>query len=49
MGNLIAIDWRLSYFRSYILDEKGSVLHRLSTGTGILTMEGGGFEQCLGQ
>jgi len=49
VGNLIALDWGLSSFRAYHLDDRGSVLQRLSSDSGILTIEGDGFEQCLRQ
>jgi 2-dehydro-3-deoxygalactonokinase len=49
VANLIALDWGLSSFRAYLLDDSGVVLQSLSENTGVLSIEADGFEQCLRQ
>ena len=49
VANLIALDWGLSSFRAYLLDDSGVVLQSLSEDTGVLSIEADGFEQCLRQ
>jgi 2-dehydro-3-deoxygalactonokinase len=49
VANLIALDWGLSSFRAYLLDDSGVVLQRLFDDTGVLSIEADGYEQCLRQ
>jgi 2-dehydro-3-deoxygalactonokinase len=48
MAELLAIDWGLSSFRMYLMDGNGEVQQRFSSESGVLTLQGGDFEQCLG-
>lgn len=47
MSKLIAIDWGTSSFRAFLFSGEGTILSRVSSDRGILTVSEGGFEEVL--
>lgn len=45
MSNMMAIDWTMGSFRAYFIDETGKILLKSATDEGLLSVEGGTFQQ----
>jgi 2-dehydro-3-deoxygalactonokinase len=44
---LIGIDWGTTSLRGFVVDARGAVLDRVSTGKGVMNIKGGAFEAAL--